>query len=684
MHETCISTLILTTILYACDVVHGTHFRGSMLSWRVLNESAASVTLEILQRHAWRYDYYSPLCTSATIPNGQPILGTSAYSINCISTCPTGLTTLGSVNVPCTGYNIAEQYAMGEGRFKKSIPKNVSFVASFTNTNWFNLVTGNNLAWSVAVRVQTFKRLDTGYYNNAPVITMLPIYRLRNHISYSIKINVADNDFDPYICLWSKGYDQCGNLNNSVPNGVIDNYACYLNFTPQIAGFYAAAVTVEDFIVTPVNISSTEYLSQVPIQFVFHVYDSSQPCVTGPVYIGDLVPDMCIYISIGVTQITRVRFKVQCANATVASYISVNPAGLLTTPIQQDPFDPTIFAFLANFTSSANQIGQNLFCFGAIDSIGNQGASACLRFTVLSATSSLQSMYKQNATRYPMGTVPKTTSVWTLLTDGHSYERPTTESYIRFKRASDDTDFYVLNVVTATDNVFYLPSSLVINSTVVWTPGERFYIYFDPGVFVEASTCLKESMPINDPNFWPFEIPYETTSTTTTSTSTTSATSTSTTRTVPTQRTLAPTTTTTSVTTSTTTTFTTTESVTTPLKTIQQPVRFPTSAIVGITLASFTICFCLAWMIHSFLRIALIRFLLLHWVLHEQSLSICSLSSSQTPTFDLTFDQLNSNSMPSKLQYKFKTRRHQQRNSRNYSIFTNETATQDNLVQITV
>jgi hypothetical protein len=95
----------------------------------------------------------------------------------------------------------------------------------------------------------------------------------------------------------------------------VNNYQCYLNFTPNIVGYYAAALTVEDFIVVPINITSTNYLSQVPIQFIFDVYNSSDPCVTGPIYIGDLVPDICIYMSINNTYTTHVRFKVQCANA---------------------------------------------------------------------------------------------------------------------------------------------------------------------------------------------------------------------------------------------------------------------------------------------------------------------------------------------------------------------------------
>ncbi|CAF0979134.1 unnamed protein product [Rotaria sordida] len=664
-------------VLYMFNIIQATHFRGSMISWRIINESSSTVLVEILQRHAWRYDAYTPLCTGTTIANGQPILGASGYNIICVSNCPTGLTTLGSVLVPCTGYNIGEQYAMGEGRFTLNIRRNSSFVATFNNSAWFNLVTGVNLAWSVAVQIQTYKRVDTGWYNNAPIITMLPIYRLRNKISYSIKINVADNDFDPYICLWCKGSIQCGGLSNSVPGGIIDNYGCYLNFTPNTTGYYAAALTIEDFVILPINISSTSYLSQVPIQFVFHVYDSSYPCVTGPIYIGDLVPDICIYLSVGATYTTRVRFEVQCTNATVQSIISVNPTGLLTTSIQQDPFDRKIFAFLANFTSNAQQVGQNLFCFSAVDSIGNQGDSTCLRFAVSSQTSSLQPLYRLNATRYPMGTVSKTTSIWTILTGTRVYQRPTTETYIRFKRTSDSVDFYALNAVTATANVFYLNDRIVINSTVVWTPGTHFYIYFDAGVLAEANTCSKEAMPISDPNFWPFDIPYETTTTSTSSTITTSISTTTTARTIPTHRTLRTSTTTTSATTSTKTATKTISTTTTSTRTVRLTNSIPISAIVGITLTCLFICALLIWIIGSIIRVVLIRLLLLKYGLRQQILSIDSLS---TP--DLFYDLTKNDHITSTVQYKLATRHRRQQSISEYSTFSNATSIQNNLIQV--
>ncbi len=46
---------------------------------------------------------------------------------------------------------------------------------------------------------------------------------------------------------------------------------------------YAAALTVEDFMIFLINISASNYLSQILIQFIFHVYESSHSCVKGPI-----------------------------------------------------------------------------------------------------------------------------------------------------------------------------------------------------------------------------------------------------------------------------------------------------------------------------------------------------------------------------------------------------------------
>ena len=98
--------------------------------------------------------------------------------------------------MPCTAYNIPENYTSGEGRVQISLPLNWTLTAVFMGSSWFVLAQGGG-NWSVAVQINTFKRTD-GRYNQAPIVTMLPIIRLKRYRTYNIKINVADNDFDPY------------------------------------------------------------------------------------------------------------------------------------------------------------------------------------------------------------------------------------------------------------------------------------------------------------------------------------------------------------------------------------------------------------------------------------------------------------------------------------------------------
>jgi hypothetical protein len=155
--------------------------------------------------------------------------------------------------------------------------------------------------------------------------------------------------------------------------------------------------TIEDF-ETPTSPLSA-YLSQVPIQFVFHVYNSTNPCWIGSAYVEDFSADMCIYIAVNAIFTTRIRLQVQCPNATVTSILSVNPIGLNTTALTPDP---TMFIYFVYFSASFQQYGQNLYCFSGVDSIVNQGAPTCLRFIVESSCVLLNPLYTQNLIHYPM------------------------------------------------------------------------------------------------------------------------------------------------------------------------------------------------------------------------------------------------------------------------------------------
>jgi hypothetical protein len=488
------------------------HYRGSMITWRIVNSTSTTVRVELLQRHTWHY--YTAMCNDTQIAAGNQKIGSG--NLVCWNSCPSGFTNLASVAVPCTAYNLPENYTSGEGRVQISLPVNWTITGVFIGAAWFTLVQGGG-NWSVAVVINTYRR-SNGKYNQAPIVTMLPIIRLRRNLTYNIRINVADNDFDPYKCLWSTSFIECSGVCMAVPNTtVLNSTSCMLKFTPPKVGYYAIALTIVDYETT----TSTTELSRIPIEFLFKVWDANNSCSLPPLYLGDVPADQCIYVTPGQVLTMRIIIKIQCPNATLDNIIGVYLVGFTRSSTYLDPYDSSVNVFMISYAALVEQLGQNLFCFAGVDSIGNQADTTCLRFTVQQGSSSMNTLYIYNATRFPTGSVSKYQSIWTLIyPNGTTYSRPKTEASIRFKYTSSQVDFLVINVVTAT-NVAYQSDRLIITTSITFAPGTSFYISFDPGVFLEISTCLRDSMGITDPYFWTFQIPSEASTTTTTAPTTT-------------------------------------------------------------------------------------------------------------------------------------------------------------------
>lgn len=498
-----------------------------MITWRVVNSSSNPLVIEILQRHAWNYTWWP--CTNAHISAGNYRIGSG--NLVCASPCPFNASTLGSVAVPCTGYNTIERYVSGEGRLRINVPVNRTFRAVFTSAAWFGLVTGGG-TWSVATEIRTIRRAN-GRFNQAPIVTMLPVMRLRALVSYQIKINVADNDFDRYQCFWSNSSQECGGVCRSalaLPTTTFLNHtSCVLFFRPVNVGFYAMAFTIMDF----ENQTSTTPLSRVPIQFIFNVWTTNISCNLPPLYIGDAPADECIFVEPGQFLTIAIRIQIRCPNATLANVIAVYPAGFTQSTTYLDPYDRTINVFMVNYTARSDQVGQNLFCFAGVDSIGNQADSTCIRFTVQLPSESQNVIYITNSTRFPTGLVSKYQSNWTVMYPfGTTFTRPNADAFIRFKVRSTQEDFVTYNVFTQTNQVQYLSDRLVIQTNVIFRSDTRYYIAFDPGVFLPIATCFRDSMGIGDSNFWPFETPYEPNTTITSTTTTTSVSTTLRNRTV--------------------------------------------------------------------------------------------------------------------------------------------------------
>ncbi|UJR30433.1 hypothetical protein I4U23_017967 [Adineta vaga] len=576
---------IFWVLSFEVTFVSSSHYRGSMITWRVINSTSDPLIVELFHRHTWSYTWYP--CTDSQIAFGNHTIGTGYGSgnITCASSCPLNDSVLTSVATPCTAANLIENFATGEARYIFSVPLNKQFRVLFAAGDWFTLITGGN-KWSVCTEINTYKRLN-GRYNQAPIVTLLPIMRLRQNLTHFIKVNVADNDFDRYVCIWSNTSQECAGICRSLlslPSSTyLNETSCVLRITPTIIGYYALAVTVLDF----ENASSTTPLSRVPIQFILRIWNSPIPCQLPPIYLGDAPADQCIFVEPGQSLVMFIRIRVQCPNATLDNVIGVYPAGFTQSTTFVDPFDPTIYIFKITYVANANQVGQNLFCFSGVDSIGNQGASTCLRFTVQIASESQNTLYILNATHFPIGLVPKTQSKWTILyPSGITFSRPNTKAFVRFKFLSTKTDFLTYDVVKQVSQVDYQLDRLVITSNAIFTAGEKFFISLDPGVFLPIASCLRDSMGITDTSFWPFEIASETSVTSTSTTTTQSSTSTARpNRTIPTIRTISSTVPS-STTKKTTIVFITTTNLVTTVKTIISSSSFPITGIIGIVIGS--------------------------------------------------------------------------------------------------
>lgn len=67
-------------------VVSCAHYRGSMVTWRVVNSTTNPLVIGVFQRHAWNF-----------------MIGSE--NLVCVSPCLPNVTTLSSVAVRCTGFN---------------------------------------------------------------------------------------------------------------------------------------------------------------------------------------------------------------------------------------------------------------------------------------------------------------------------------------------------------------------------------------------------------------------------------------------------------------------------------------------------------------------------------------------------------------------------------------------------
>ena len=238
----CIFGLILVYCLVW--IVDGTHFLGGTITWRLLNESATGTPVAIIITQTYSWTYTSITCTNAQISSSQ-LIPTGTYpalltdTLNCITNCATGA--IGYVapliRPRCTDISILLGITVGQRSDTVSVQAGDDFAVAYQENAWRALASGASAAWSVSTRINLQPRPDNGFYNNAPVASLMSPINIPCNQTIAITVPVADADGDITRCRWStssNGVNECGGV--CPPSSLPANTVIYPNCTIIIIG----------------------------------------------------------------------------------------------------------------------------------------------------------------------------------------------------------------------------------------------------------------------------------------------------------------------------------------------------------------------------------------------------------------------------------------------------------------
>jgi hypothetical protein len=239
---------LLTIIL----VVHGTHFDGGTISYKVVGSNGLGLIVRITQ--SYTYTYPTIYCNNTYIANEWPLSFTgypdASATLACIANC---LTDGGYSPVPvasiCTDYSAAMSITVGRRTDDVTLANGSYFTIAYASSVWRNLSLPSgvmNNSWSISTVVDLRVRSD-GTWNTPPVATMIsPVY-IPVGVQQTIYIPTVDTDNDNVRCRFASGASECGTVcpPASLPAGTSISSDCNLTITGAYANdWYSVAVEV--------------------------------------------------------------------------------------------------------------------------------------------------------------------------------------------------------------------------------------------------------------------------------------------------------------------------------------------------------------------------------------------------------------------------------------------------------
>jgi hypothetical protein len=266
---------IFIYFIYFVYKIESSHFRGGTISWTPVDPSVtfpvASVQVQVTTRFFWNIAYGwsgcgTSCCNSAAAVAAGTTYGDGAGLISQSITPSWSLSTLAE----CYDFSTANSWSAQKRTQTQSMITSTKFTAMWTSNAWIAGVNNinNTGTWYMVVMFDLSQRADTGKINTSPVTSMVPYVIISancaNNRSVSIPVTDADGDIVRCRC----------NYNLCISNAVMDIDNCVLYFNPNVVGYYAIEVQIEDFSTA----SSTTPMSSVPLVFLVSVVNSGATC----------------------------------------------------------------------------------------------------------------------------------------------------------------------------------------------------------------------------------------------------------------------------------------------------------------------------------------------------------------------------------------------------------------------
>lgn len=482
------SIFLFCFFLLHVSYINGSHFRGGIITWKVINKTDDTILINATIKQGWRRSYgYYTYCDSNAIANQEYIgeLGFDAYQ---------GIMQSPYYGVYCTDFSETQDWSYGEAVYiikYQYDASNTVYYLSYTGAAWIYLLNGG-YSWSLITKIDFSKKINNKI-NEPPITSMVPLINLQAGCYHEIRVPVNDADGDVVKCRWALG-NECGDSCYIQDYITLDGPNCLikLNLT-QTEGYYALKLQIEDFDMNDLNNAK----SSVSLQFLVYAFYSTQLCsLPKPYFEYPTKPDQaCVAIKSNSTYTDIIIVNSNSDSSTITEIQTTSPTGMIKSDLFQ--YANNTLSKYVNVTWTPSVPGVSLLCFIGVNSVSQTTGQRCISLAAGYNSPVIDSLMPKNY-------IYANNTQWILKTD-KNLTRPVFSSFIKFIENSTNTISYQVDISTS-NTVLINHNELIIQTSIFLKEKNMYYVTLDYGALTSTEACNVNGDEINNPQFWSFYV----------------------------------------------------------------------------------------------------------------------------------------------------------------------------------